>query len=97
MKILIVSFVDDNFGDNLIKICFESLLKVVLKNLHLAENDYEINKMPLKRIDRALVTGSDVIFFAGGGLFGLSYLNFFDYAIGGRPRDSRHFFIDWNQ
>lgn len=32
MKILIVSFVDDNFGDNLIKICFESLLKVVLKN-----------------------------------------------------------------
>ena len=79
MKILIVSFVDDNFGDNLIKICFESLLKVVLKNLHLAENDYEINKMPLKRIDRALVTGSDVIFFAGGGLFGLSYLNFFDY------------------
>lgn len=79
MKILIVSFVDDNFGDNLIKICFESLLKVVLKNLQLAETDYEINKMPLKRIDRALVTGSDMIFFAGGGLFGLSYLNFFDY------------------
>lgn len=79
MKLLIVSFVDDNFGDNLIKICFESLLKTVLKNLQLAENEYEINKMPLKNIDKGLVVGSDVIFFAGGGLFGLSYLNFFEY------------------
>lgn len=35
MKILIVSYEDDNFGDNLIRICFESLLKVVLKNLGL--------------------------------------------------------------
>lgn len=77
MKILIVSFFDDNFGDNLIRISFESILKVVLKNLKV--DNYEINKMHLKSIDHELVCSSDVIFFAGGGLFGLSYLNFFDY------------------
>ena len=77
MKILIVSFTDDNFGDNLIRICFENLLKVVLKNHNIT--DYEINKMPLKRVDPILVKNSDYIFFAGGGLFGLSYLNFFEF------------------
>ncbi len=77
MKILIVSYVDDNFGDNLIRICFEQLLKVVLKNTKI--ENYEIRKMNLKQIDPSLVTTSDIIFFAGGGLFGLSYLNFFDY------------------
>ena len=77
MKILIVSFIDDNFGDNLIKICFEALLKVALENHGIKE--YEITQMSLKKIDRDLVKDSDFIFFAGGGLFGLSYLNFFDY------------------
>lgn len=79
MKILIVSFVDDNFGDNLIRICFERLLKVVLQNHGITEAEYVINKMPLKSIDTELIENSDVIFFAGGGLFGLSYLNFFEY------------------
>lgn len=79
MNILIVWYADDNFGDNLIKICFEQLLKVVLKNLNINSNDYSINCMPLKRIDHELVKRQDIIFFAGGGLFGLSYLNFFDY------------------
>lgn len=79
MNILIVSFVDDNFGDNLIRISFESLLKVVLNNLNIATENYQINKMHLKRIDKELVVNADVIFFAGGGLFGLSYLNFFEY------------------
>ena len=77
MKILIVSFFDDNFGDNLIRISFESILKVVLKNLKV--DNYEINKMHLKSVNHELICNSDVIFFAGGGLFGLSYLNFFDY------------------
>lgn len=77
MKILIVSYVDDNFGDNLIRICFENILKVVLKNLNI--ENYEISRMHLKKVDSSLICQSDIIFFAGGGLFGLSYLNFFDY------------------
>lgn len=75
-KILIVSYVDDNFGDNLIRICFESLFKVVLKNLNIDLSECEIRKMALKKVDADLVCDSDVIIFAGGGLFGLSYLNF---------------------
>lgn len=77
MKILIVSFVDDNFGDNIIRICFEKLLRVVLQNLNIEE--YEIRKMPLKEIKEELICDSDMIFFAGGGLLGLSYLDFFYY------------------
>ena len=77
MNILIISFVDDNFGDNLIRICFESLLKIVLKNHNI--RDYTINRMNLKDIDNDLLISSNVIFFAGGGLFGLSYLNFYKY------------------
>lgn len=79
MNILIVWYEDDNFGDNLIKICFEQLLKVVLKNLNINLDEYNINCMALKKIDYELLHQSDIIFFAGGGLFGLSYLNFFDY------------------
>lgn len=77
MNILIISFHDDNFGDNLIKICFKNLLKVVLNNLKIKK--YVLNEMPLKSIDKSLIENSDMIFFAGGGLFGLSYLDFFDY------------------
>ena len=78
MKILIVSYACDNFGDNLIRICFEQLFKVVLKNLGLDLEATEINKMELKHIDEALVADSDIIAFAGGGIFGLSYLSFFE-------------------
>lgn len=77
MKILIVSYFDDNFGDNLIRICFENILKVVLKNLNI--KDYTLFKMHLKAIDYNLIKNADLILFAGGGLFGLSYLNFFEY------------------
>lgn len=79
MNILIVWYEDDNFGDNLIKICFEQLLRVVLKNLDINLEEYHINCMALKKINYELIHQSDIIFFAGGGLFGLSYLNFFDY------------------
>lgn len=79
MKILVVSYDDDNFGDNLIKICFESLLKVVLKNLGLVKTGGQIKKMSLKKIDRQLLSDADVILFAVGGLFGLSYLGFYEY------------------
>lgn len=65
------------YGDNLIRICFESLLKIVLKNHSIS--DYTINRMNLKNIDNDLLVSSDMIFFAGGGLFGLSYLNFYQY------------------
>lgn len=78
LNILVVSHVDDNFGDNLIRICFGSILSVVLKNLHLGGDRVAITYMALKEIDETLVKHADIIAFAGGGLFGLSYLNFFD-------------------
>jgi len=65
------------YGDNLIRICFESLLKIVLKNHSIS--DYTISRMNLKNVDNDLLISSDIIFFAGGGLFGLSYLNFYQY------------------
>jgi len=80
IKLLIISFVDDNFGDNLIRICFKNLLGTVLENLGVAEDGYLIDTMPLKAIDEDLIRKSDYIFFAGGGLFGLSYLGFCDYV-----------------
>ena len=79
MKILVVSCVDDNFGDNLIRICFEKLLCTVLGNLSVDHGAYEIAKMSLKNIDEELIVSSDLIFFAGGGLFGLNYMRYFDY------------------
>lgn len=79
MKILIVSFYDDNLGDVLIRVCFENLFRTVLKNLGISKTNYEINKMSLHDIDEDLIKCSDCVFFAGGGLFGLSYLNFFEY------------------
>ena len=79
MKILIISFTDDNFGDNLIRICFEGLLKIALFNHGINESEYSISRMNLKQIKRDIIINSDVIFFFGGGLFGLSYLDFFVY------------------
>lgn len=77
-KILTVSYIDDNFGDNLIRICFGQLLKVVFDNLGLSPDCLELRKMSIREVEEALVADSDIIAFAGGGLFGLSYLNFFD-------------------
>ena len=78
MKILIVSYFDDNFGDMLIKTCFEELLKVVLKNCR--KNDFSIFNMPLKEIDVDKIKKSNIVFFAGGGLIGNSYLDFYKYV-----------------
>ncbi|MBQ6477190.1 MAG: polysaccharide pyruvyl transferase family protein [Bacilli bacterium] len=74
MNILIVSFFDDNYGDMLIRICFKNLLKAALHNKKIT--DYSIDEMALKSIDEEKIKKADVIFFAGGGLFGLSYLSF---------------------
>lgn len=79
MKILIVSCVDDNFGDNLIRICFEKLLCTVLCNLKVSDSEYEIARMGHKQINRDLICSSDLVFFAGGGMFGLNYMNNFVY------------------
>lgn len=79
LRIVIVSFVDDNFGDNLIRISFRALLDTVLENHGLAADDYEITPMSLKHVDEELLGRADAIFFAGGGLFGLSYLDFFTH------------------
>ncbi|MCS3443279.1 polysaccharide pyruvyl transferase family protein [Microbacterium phyllosphaerae] len=80
LRIVIVSFVDDNFGDILIRISFQGLLDVALQNHGLAADDYELVPMSLKGIDAELLTDADAIFFAGGGLFGLSYLDFFRHV-----------------
>jgi len=79
LRIVIVSYVDDNFGDNLIRISFQALLEVALDDHGLSSDDYEIVPMPLKSVDEDVLGAADAIFFAGGGLFGLSYLNFFEH------------------
>lgn len=74
MKILTVAFFDDNYGDMLIRSCFLQLTKVALQNLHIT--DYTLDVMPLKSPNQNQITSADMIVFAGGGLFGLSYLDF---------------------
>ncbi len=77
MKILIPSIYDDNFGDMLIRHCFESLLRAALDELGLSA---QIEIMPLKEIDEQMVRRAEYIFFPGGGTFGLCYTGFFDYV-----------------
>ena len=74
MRILTVAFFDDNFGDMLIRTCFLQLTRVALKNLNI--NAYELDVMPLKKPNDEQVAAADLVIFAGGGLFGLSYLGF---------------------
>lgn len=78
MRILIVSYVDDNFGDNLIRICFEKLLRAALKDLNIS--DYSISRLHLRDSVSASYCDADLICFAGGGLFGSSYLGFFEHV-----------------
>ena len=77
MRILTVAFYDDNYGDMLIRTCFIQLTKVALKNLGI--NDYTLDIMPLKQPNDEQTAAADLIIFAGGGLFGLSYLDFAVY------------------
>ena len=79
MRILTVCIYDDTFGDMLIRTCFTQLLRVVFDNLGAQPTDYEIDSMPLKEPDENKICNSNLIIFAGGGLFGLSYLAFYDY------------------
>lgn len=78
MKILIVSFYDDNFGDMLIRTCFENILKCTLKSLGVDEKDYAVEKMNQKNIEEDKILSSDIVFFAGGALFGFNYQNFLE-------------------
>ena len=78
MKILTVAFFDDNYGDMLIRTCFMQLTRVVLQNLNIS--DYTLDVMPLKEPETDRIVSADLIVFAGGGLFGLSYLNFAEYV-----------------
>ena len=71
MKILILSFFDDNFGDMLIRTCFTQLLKVVLQNL---QAEAELTFMPLKSLEKEKIAEAELIIFPGGALFGFSYL-----------------------
>lgn len=78
MKILTVSFFDDNFGDMLIRICFDRLLKVALKNLGISEGEYSIDNMHIKTPDEEKITSADLILFSGGAMFGFNNLGSFD-------------------
>lgn len=78
MRILTVAFFDDNYGDMLIRTCFSQLTEVVLQNLNIG--DYTLDVMPLKEPDAEKIRSADLIVFAGGGLFGLSYLNFANFV-----------------
>ena len=74
-----MSCVDDNFGDNLIRICFEKLLRTALRNFGVDLDSIKLAKMSLKITDREAICSSDLIFFAGGGLFGINYMHYYDY------------------
>ena len=77
VNILIVSFFDDNFGDMLIRICFERLLETALKNL--SHENYTLSHMHIKTVEEEKIASSDMIFFAGGAMFGMNYLNSFEF------------------
>ncbi len=78
MKILTVSFFDDNFGDMLIRICFDRLVRTALKNLGVDECDYSIDNMHIKEIDEEKISAADLILFSGGAMFGFNNLGSFD-------------------
>lgn len=79
LRIATVSFVDDNFGDVLIRVSFLALLDVALENHGLTSEDYELVPLSLKGFEESQLEGCDAIFFAGGGLFGQSYLGFYEH------------------
>ena len=79
LRIATVSYVDDNFGDNLIGTAFLALLEVALENYGLSSDDYELAPLSLKGFDETQLERCDAIFFGGGGLFGQSYLGFYEH------------------
>lgn len=78
MKILVVSFYDDNFGDMLIRTCFENILRCTLESLGVDKKDFTIEKMNQKNIEEEKILSSDLVIFAGGALFGFNYQNFLE-------------------
>lgn len=74
-----VSYFDDNFGDMAIQVCFQALLEAALSNSRVTKDEYTITAMHLKQVDIQLLEKSDAIFFAGGWLFGSSYLGFSEH------------------
>lgn len=78
LKILTVSFFDDNFGDMLIRICFDRLLTVTMKNLGYTDGDFVIDNMHIKEIDEEKIASADLILFSGGAMFGFNNLGSFD-------------------
>lgn len=78
MKILTISFFDDNFGDMLIRICFDRLMTVALKNLGVSEDDFTVENMHIKEPDEDKIASADLILFSGGAMFGFNNLGSFD-------------------
>ena len=78
MNFVIVYHQSDNFGDNLIGECFGQLLKAALINYGLGSKDYRSCYLPLMSNELDVVREADAVYFAGGGLFGLCYLNFYE-------------------
>ena len=78
MKILTISFFDDNFGDMLIRICSDRLITVALKNLGCDDSDFAIENMHIKEINEEKIASADLILFSGGAMFGFNNLGSFD-------------------
>jgi len=75
-RILIVAVSGDNYGDTVIRVCFNALLKVALKNLSV--NDYQITNAAIDETSKELIIAHDIIFFAGGGIIKYKYQSFYN-------------------
>ena len=77
MKILVISFFDDNFGDMLIRVCFDRLTRCALKNLG-EDGRHAILHVHIKDVTENDVADSSVVFFAGGAMFGMNNLSTYE-------------------
>ena len=78
MRILVISFYDDNFGDMLIRMCFDRILRIVMKNLGISDEGYAARHMHIKHVCDSDVAQSSLVIFAGGAMFGENYLGTYD-------------------
>ncbi len=82
MNILVAAVSDDNYGDTVIRVCFNALVRTVLKNLGITASvitDLAMNSKAMKQVDEKLIAKQDIICFAGGGLIKYDYLRLYHY------------------
>ena len=74
-NILVVAVSNDNYGDTVIRVCFNALLTVALKNHGIT--DFNITNIDISNVAESTVVGHDIIYFAGGGVLKFDYLTFY--------------------